>query len=305
MRPSLHQLEVFVAVAREGSVRAAADRLARSQSAASMALAELETRLERQLFDRSGKRLALNADGRSLLPRAIALLDHASEVEQLFGDEFAMPLRLAASLTIGNHLLPPIVAHWHAEHPAAQVQLRIGNTRDAADAMLHFDADIGFVEGSVQREELQQRTWMRDQMVICARPDHPLARKRASAAALAAAAWIVREPGSGTRETVDQGLLRHLGWPAPAMVLGSSEAVRLAVAAGAGISCLSRHSIADALQAGTLIELRCAINPPARDFSFLVHRERRLPPVAQHFLAFCQSHKPVSGSRAASRRRKG
>ena len=305
MRPSLHQLEVFVAVAREGSVRAAADRLARSQSAASMALAELETRLERQLFDRSGKRLALNADGRSLLPRAIALLDHASEVEQLFGDEFAMPLRLAASLTIGNHLLPPIVAHWHAEHPAAQVQLRIGNTRDAADAMLHFDADIGFVEGSVQQEELQLRTWMRDQMVICARPDHPLARKRASAAALAAAAWIVREPGSGTRETVDQGLLRHLGWPAPAMVLGSSEAVRLAVAAGAGISCLSRHSIADALAAGTLIELRCAINPPARDFSFLVHRQRRLPPVAQHFLAFCQSHKPVSGSQAASRRRKG
>lgn len=304
MRPSLHQLEIFVAIAREGSVRAAADRLARSQSAASMALAELETRLERQLFDRTAKRLTLNADGRSLLPRAIALLDHANEVQQLFGDEFAMPLRLAASLTVGNHLLPPIIARWHAEHPAAQVQLRIGNTRDVADAMLHFDADIGFVEGSVQREELQLRTWMRDQMVICARPDHPLARKRASAAALADAVWIVREPGSGTRETVDQGLLRHLGWPAPAMVLGSSEAVRLAVAAGAGISCLSRLSIADALAAGTLVELRCAINPPARDFSFLVHRERRLPPVAQHFLAFCQSNKLVSGSQAAARRRK-
>ena len=297
MRPSLHQLEVFVAVAREGSVRAAADRLARSQSAASMALAELETRLERQLFDRSGKRLALNADGRSLLPRAIALLDHASEVEQLFGDEFAMPLRLAASLTIGNHLLPPIVAHWHAEHPAAQVQLRIGNTRDVADAMLHFDADIGFVEGSVQREELQLRTWMRDQMVICAPPDHPLAPKRGhkgvSAAALAAAAWIVREAGSGTRETVDQGLLRHLGWPAPAMVLGSSEAVRLAVAAGAGISCLSRHAIDDALAAGTLVELRTDIKAPARDFSFLMHRKRRLPPVAQNFLEFCRSHQPA------------
>ena len=304
MRPSLHQLEIFVAIAREGSVRAAADRLARSQSAASMALAELETRLERQLFDRTAKRLTLNADGRSLLPRAIALLDHANEVQQLFGDEFAMPLRLAASLTVGNHLLPPIIARWHAEHPAAQVQLRIGNTRDVADAMLHFDADIGFVEGSVQREELQLRTWMRDHMVICARPDHPLARKRASAAALADAVWIVREPGSGTRETVDQGLLRHLGWPAPAMVLGSSEAVRLAVAAGAGISCLSRLSIADALAAGTLVELRCAIHPPARDFSFLVHRERRLPPVAQHFLAFCQSHKPASGSQAAARRRK-
>lgn len=289
MRPSLHHLDVFVAIAREGSVRTAADRLARSQSAASMALAELEARLGHPLFDRAAKRLVLNANGRRLLPRAIALLDHATEVEQAFSDELSAPLRLAASLTIGNHLLPPIIAHWRAAHPAAYVQLRIGNTRDVADAVLHFNVDAGFVEGSVQHEDLLLRTWMRDRMVVCAAPTHPLAHKRASVKQLAAADWIVREPGSGTRETVDQALLKLLGWPRPAMELGSSEAVRLAMMAGAGISCLSRHSVADALAAGTLVELRCEIKPPERDLSVVTHRDRRLAPGVQHFLAFCDA----------------
>ena len=287
MRPSLHQLEVFIAVARDGGVRAAADRLARSQSAASMALAELEARLGQPLFDRAGKRLVLNANGARLLPRAIALLDHAAEVESAFADELAAPLRLAASLTIGNHLLPPIIARWRAEHSAAYVQLRIGNTRDVAEAVLHFNVDAGFVEGSVQHEDLRLQTWMRDQMVVCASPRHPLAGRRASVVVLAAADWIVREPGSGTRETVDQLLLKAIGWPRPAMELGSSEAVRLAVMAGAGISCLSRHTVAEALAAGTLVELKCAIKPPTRDLSIVTHRDRRLSPGVQRFLSYC------------------
>ncbi len=289
MRPSLHQLEVFIAVARDGGVRAAAERLARSQSAASMALAELEARLGQPLFDRAGKRLVLNANGRRLLPRAIALLDHAAEVESAFADELAAPLRLAASLTIGNHLLPPIIARWRAEHSAAYVQLRIGNTRDVADAVLHFDVEAGFVEGSVQHEDLRLRTWMRDRMVVCASPRHPLAGRRAGVAALASADWIVREPGSGTRETVDQLLLKAIGWPRPAMELGSSEAVRLAVMAGAGISCLSRHTVTEALAAGTLVELKCAIKPPTRDLSIVTHRDRRLSPGVQRFVAFCSA----------------
>jgi len=229
----------------------------------------------------------LNANGARLLPRAIALLDHANEIESAFADELAAPLRLAASLTIGNHLLPPIIARWRAEHSAAYVQLRISNTRDVAEAVLHFDVDAGFVEGSVQHEDLRLQTWMRDSMVICASPQHPLAFRRASVAALAAADWIVREPGSGTRETVDQLLLKEIGWPRPAMELGSSEAVRLAVMMGAGISCLSRHTVADALAAGKLVELRCTIKAPTRDLSIVTHRDRRLAPGVQGFLSFC------------------
>ena len=288
MRPSLHQFEVFVAVARDGNMRTAAARLARSQSAASMALAELEARLGQPLFDRVGRGLKLNANGARLLPRAIALIDHAAEVERVFGDDSALPLRLAASLTIGNHLLPPIAARWRARHPAASVQLTIGNTREVAQAVLAFEADAGFVEGLVQEEALHLAPWTRDTMVICAAPDHPLARGRAGAEALAKADWIVREPGSGTRETVDQGLLKKLGWPRPAMELGSSEAIRVALIEGGGVSCLSRHVVADSLAAGTLVELDCALRPPTRELAIVTHRDRRLAPGVTRFLDFCR-----------------
>ena len=289
MRPSLHQFEVFVAVARDGNMRAAATRLARSQSAASMALAELEARLGQPLFDRVGRGLKLNANGARLLPRAIALIDHAAEVERVFGDEFALPMRLAASLTIGNHLLPPLLARWRADHPAASVQLDIGNTREVAQAVLSFEADAGFVEGLVQEEALHLAPWTRDTMVVCAAPGHPLARGTASAEALARADWIVREPGSGTRETVDQGLLKKLGWPRPAMELASSEAIRVALMHGGGISCLSRHVVADALKAGTLVELECAVRPPTRELAIVTHRDRRLAPGVMRFLDFCRA----------------
>lgn len=289
MRPSLHQLEVFVAVARDGNVRAAAERVSRSQSAASMAIADLEARLGQPLFDRAGRKLVLNANGARLLPRAIALLDHATEVELAVRDDFALPLRLAASLTIGNHLLPPLVAEWRRAHPATTVKLTIGNTRDVADAVLAFEADLGFVEGSVQHEALALTAWTTDQMVICASPAHPLASGRATRADLAAADWIVREPGSGTRETVDAGLMKPLGWPRPAMELGSSEAIRQAVAAGAGLCCLSRHAVADALAARTLVEVDADLEPPTRELAIATHRDRRLAPGVVRFLEFCDA----------------
>jgi DNA-binding MarR family transcriptional regulator len=106
LRFSLKQLEVFVAIAQGGSARSAAQRVARSQSAASAALAELEHTLAVELFDRIGRRLVLNENGRALLPGALALLNHAAELESLFTEEHAAPLRLAASLTIGEYLLP-------------------------------------------------------------------------------------------------------------------------------------------------------------------------------------------------------
>lgn len=289
MRPSLHQLEVFVAVARDGNVRAAAERVSRSQSAASMAIADLEARLGQPLFDRAGRKLVLNANGARLLPRAIALLDHATEVELAVRDDFALPLRLAASLTIGNHLLPPLVADWRREHPAATVKLTIGNTREVADAVLGFEADLGFVEGSVQHEALALTAWTTDRMVICAAPGHPLASRHAGLADLAGTDWIVREPGSGTRETVDAGLMKPLGWPRPAMELGSSEAIRHAVAAGAGLCCLSRHAVEEALAAGTLVEIHADIAPPTRELAIVVHRDRRLSPGVTRFVEFCRA----------------
>eukprot|EP01137_Pigoraptor_chileana_P030990 Opistho-2@18196 len=180
LRLGMRQLEVFVATAREGSTRAAADRVARSQSAASTALAELEAVVGVQLFDRVGRRLLLNENGRALLPRAQSLLDDAAELEGLFSGEHAAPLRVAASFTIGEYLLPERVSRWMLTHPASPVQLRIGNTREVVEAVAAFDADVGFIEGPQTHPDLVVHPWLSDELVIVAAPDHPLAGRVAT-----------------------------------------------------------------------------------------------------------------------------
>lgn len=207
-RLNLRQLEVFLATARGGSTRAAADRIARSQSAASTSLAELEAALGVELFDRIGRRLLLNENGRALLPKAQALVEQAAEVQALFTDEHAAPLLVAASFTIGEYLLPSLVAQWTQQHPKSQIHLRIGNTSEVIAAVAALDVDIGFVEGSQTHSDLVVRPWLDDEMVILAAPGHPLANRCATARQLADATWVLREHGSGTRQIADEWLLK-------------------------------------------------------------------------------------------------
>ena len=181
LRLSLRQLEVFVATAHAGSTRGGAERVARSQSAASSALADLESALGVQLFDRVGRRLMLNENGRALLPRAQSLLDQSLEMQALFIGEHAAPLRVAASFTIGEYLLPERISEWTVLHPESQVRLQIANTRDVIEAVAAFDVDVGFIEGTQTHSELIVRPWLDDELVIVAAPGHPLARQRASA----------------------------------------------------------------------------------------------------------------------------
>ncbi len=185
LRLSLRQLEVFAAIARSGSTRVAAGRVARSQSAASAALAELEAGLNVQLFDRTGRRLVLNENGRALLSGATALLDHATELQALFTAEHAATLRVAASLTIGEYLLPELVAQWRVSHPHSAVRLAIGNTSEVIAAVANLEADVGFIEGPQTHPDLQVRSWLSDELVIVAAPNHPLAAGRASSRAIA------------------------------------------------------------------------------------------------------------------------
>jgi DNA-binding transcriptional LysR family regulator len=159
LRLTLRQLEVFAATARAGSTRAAAGQVARSQSAASNALAELEATLGHTLFDRVGRRLVLNENGRALLPRTISLLEQALEVETLLTAEHPAPLRMASSFTIGEYLLPGLIAAWKQQHPRAQVHLDIANTRVVLEAVASFEADVGFIEGTGPHPDLLVRRW--------------------------------------------------------------------------------------------------------------------------------------------------
>ena len=288
LRVTLRQLEVFVATARAGSTRGAADRVSRSQSAASAALADLESALGVPLFDRLRRRLQLNENGRALLPKAASLLDQAVELQQLFSGEHAMPLKMAASLTIGEVLLPELVARWQASHPASPVQLMIGNTHEVIQAVVALQVDLGFIEGPQAHPDLLLRPWLSDEMVVVAAPSHALARKRRVAdEALRTARWAMREPGSGSRELVDRWLLEHLGQIDVAFELGSLDAIRRLVAAGAAVACLSQHAVADALADGSLVRLRTGLPVARRRLAIVTHKDKRVGRGAEDFLRFC------------------
>ena len=289
LRLNLRQLEVFVAIARAGSTHGAAQRVSRSQSAASAALAELETAVEAPLFDRVGRRLVLNENGRAMLPGAIALLDHAGELQGLLSAEHASPLRVAASLTIGEYLLPERIARWKLEHPMSTVQLTIGNTSKVIQSVLDMDVDLGFIEGPQTHPQLKLQRWLEDELVIVTAPAHPLAGRLVTNRVLADATWILREPASGTRQAADAWLLEHLGPLRVDYELGSTEAIKRLAAAGSGLACLSRHAVTAELAQGALVELRTRLPRSQRRLAIAVRRDRRLGRSTEDFMRHCMA----------------
>lgn len=287
VRLTVRQLEVFSAIARGGSTRAAADEVSRSQSAASNALSELETTLGAKLFDRVGKRLILNENGRALLPRAASIVEQAIETQALFTSEHVAPLRLASSYTIGEYLLPGLIASWKLTHTQCRIKLSIANTHEVFDAVASFSADVGFIEGQHTHPELTVRRWQTDELVVIASPKHPFAARKPSVRQLSDAVWILREVGSGTREASDRWLVPHLRSVNVDLELGSNEAVKRAVAAGLGLGCLSRHTVADAIKQGWLVEVHTSLSEMRRTLSIVMHRSKNLGSVSQDFLQHC------------------
>lgn len=287
LRLTLRQLEVFAAVARGGTTRAAGDEMARSQSAASNALGELETVLGVQLFDRAGRRLVINENGRALLPKVAGILEEAAETQALFTAAHAAPLRLASSYTIGEYLLPTLIAAWKSAHPRSHLRVQIANTHDVFDSVAQFNADIGFIEGTHTHPELTVRRWRTDHMVIIAQPGHPMASRRVSGRQLAGASWVLRESGSGTREAADRWLVPQLPEMRVELELGSNEAVKRAVAAGIGLGCLSDLAVRDAVQQGWLVQLATTFPAIERTLSIVRHRSKKPGAGAEDFMRFC------------------
>ncbi len=289
MHLTLRQWQVFVSIADAGTTAAAGAQLALSQSATSAALNELESQLASPLFDRIGRRLVLNAQGRALLDPARALLVAATEMERVAGvgrtnaSTLPLLLRLGASSTIGNYLLPARVAVLLSSNPQAQVDLRIGNSADVVAAVQRLDVDLGLIEGPCHESGLQVLPWQRDELIIVAAAGTTPARM--DLAALAQARWLLREPGSGTREAVEQALLPHLHHFARSMQLGSTEAIKQAAAAGLGLACLSRHAVVDLIALGTLAVVQTPVPPMSRQLWVVRHPGKRVPPPLHALLA--------------------
>ena len=292
MKLTLQQLKVFAAIARHGNLGAAADELFLSKGAVSQSLQELERQLATPLFDRVHPRLQLNSEGLLLQPAAEELLTRMQEIEQLFSPD-AEPsgqLRLGASQTIGNYLLPGLLAS-SAPTLGLPPRVTIANTHLLCHALAHFELDLALIEGENHHPDLLSEPWLEDEMLIIAPPDHPLAGQPGlPLERLGEETWVLREPQSGSREQFEQQIQPHLARGQIGLELNTLEAVMLAVEHGLGLSFVSRLAVSDRLQSGRLVALSPDRRFP-RQLSLIWHKQKYHSATLRRFLAFCREQR--------------
>lgn len=276
---TFEQLRIFVEVARLEHVTRAAASLGLTQSAVSASIAALEARHSVKLFHRVGRRIELTEAGALFRGEAEAVLARAGAAELALADLGSIArgtVRVHASQTVASYWLPRHLVALRKAHPKVRVDLAIGNTAQVADAVEAGTADLGFVEGDVAFDDLVRRKVGSDRLVMLVGAGHAWSGKTAVAPGeLASIAWVLREPGSGTRSEFEEAL-RQLGIAVEGldvvMELPSNEAICRAVEAGAGATALSELAAEASLSSGR--SRRVALALPERSFHALWHRDR-------------------------------
>lgn len=285
---TLEQLRIFVAVAECEHVTQAAQKLNLTQSAVSAAVSALELRHTVKLFSRVGRGIELTDAGRLFLDEARAILARTRAAEVALAELSGLErgtLAIHASQTIASYWLPQHLVRFRKVHPGVKIELAAGNSTQVAEAVQHGAADIGFVEGRIEAENLMQQAIARDRLIIVAGPKHLASKRRISASDFPSLDWVLREPGSGTRSEFEDALKR---WKLSieqlnvVLELPSNEAVRMAVEAGAGATAISELVAARGIALGKLKAIPLQL--PERAFTVLRHRERYLSKAARAFL---------------------
>ena len=286
---TLEQLRIFIAVAKKQHVTQAAGELNLTQSATSAAIAALEARYDIKLFDRIGRGIVLTQTGRDFLIEARAVLARARAAEQVLNDLSGLKrgaLAIAASQTVANYWLPGRLQTFHAAYPGVDLHVTIANTELVARAVAQGSADLGFVEGEVDDASLTAKKIDGDALIVVVGAKHSwVDRKKITAKDLLTTAWVLREPGSGTRSMFEVALRQSgikLSDLRIALELPSNEAVRTAVETGDAATAISDLVVAPSLIAKTLHRVRFEL--PRRAFYFLRHKERHVSRIEQALL---------------------
>lgn len=292
MSITLRQLEIFIAVAETAQVTKASKKLFVTQSAVSMALAELENQLGGSLFDRHGRSLLLNARGRFLLPLAKDITCQVSNIETIMSernDTLSGSIEVVASTTLGNYILPYLIGAFKRVHPNVHVNMLVYNTRYAEKLVFDNEMDVGFVEGPVGREDILWRPWFEDELVVLCGPTDPLAHNEVFdiKTDLKGKKWIMRESGSGTAATIRERFGDYMNEVNVVMEMGHPEAVKRAVESGTGITCLSALSICREAENGWLKGLKVEGLDMKRQLRIIQRKDREVSDALTEFLSFC------------------
>jgi LysR family transcriptional regulator, low CO2-responsive transcriptional regulator len=286
---TLRQLVTLRALERMGSLSGAGREIGLSQPAVSLQMKELGAEVGVELFRVRGKRLELTEAGEELARYAEKILSLVEQAPEAVREKARRRgrVRVAASSTPGVSLLPDLIACYRRSKPDVLVTLSVTNTEDVEERIRRGDVDVGVVGGRLTSRGFRVEPWWKDEIVLVVSPFHPLARRRHVApSALAGELLLSREQGSATRITYEAAFLAA-GFPLPQThVVGDTEAIKRAVAAGMGIALLSRFSVSEEVKSGRLAALHFEGLSLIRPLHLLLPNEVHDSPTVDDFAEF-------------------
>jgi DNA-binding transcriptional LysR family regulator len=288
------RLQVFHAVAKHLSFTKAAEALFMTQPAVTFQIRQLEEHFNTRLFDRAHGRIGLTPAGQLALEYAERILALSSELDTRLKEmsgQVAGPLLIGASTTIAEFLLPQVLGEFKARYPAVVPRLFVANSEAVQGRIAERSLDLGFIEGDSHLPSLVTDVCCDDELRVVCAPSHPLAKlKSVVPKALMEHAYVSREPGSGTREVIDN-YLQKAGVPPDSlqvvMELGSPEALKGLVATGLGFTIMSRAIAALEVKLGRLVQI--PLSPPLiRHLSVVYPKERFHSRLVNGFVQFAK-----------------
>jgi DNA-binding transcriptional LysR family regulator len=287
------QLVAFVAAVEAGSVHGAADALQLTQSAVTKRIQMLERRVGGRLFERGRFGVRPTELGSTVYPaakRALEALEGVTEVVELSRAHGSVDLRLSASQTIGEFLLPGWLADFRRGRPDVRPRLEVVNSHDALDSIRENRSEIGFIEGPDAPAGVQTLTVARDEIVVVVVAEHPWARRRAvNARDLVGEAYLAREEAAGTRAVATAALARAGIGLTPALEAASFQSLKRALVGG-GFTLISRLTIEAEERAGVLVGLPVRGVDLHRELRAIRRRRPALSTAARAFWRWLATH---------------
>ncbi|MCR8635050.1 LysR family transcriptional regulator [Paenibacillus radicis (ex Xue et al. 2023)] len=288
-------LKVFVTVTEQSNFSRAAELLNLSQPGVSLHIRNLEQEMGAKLMHRSPKQVKLTEAGTLLYKNAkqiLSLYENAKQEIHLLQNAVTGSLKIGASFTIGEYVMPRLLAEFTSLYPQVDIQVNIGNTEEIIQAVRINELDLGLVEGHVTQFDIEAIPYMKDEMILVAPPGHPLSSLRiAEPSMLQDQVWVLRESGSGTRAFSD-AFIHDAGLSVRrSYIFNSSQGVKESVAAGLGIAILSRLVVRKELEAGEIIDVPIKETSFTRDF-LMIHGKKM--PITMAMKMFVQKLIPSS-----------
>ncbi len=284
---TFRHFQIFLCVCDEGGMTRAAEKLHISQPSVSQAVKELEEHYGLRLFERLGKQLYLTAAGKELMHYARHAVRFTREAESALrnlSDSF--PLRVGATLTIGESVFIPLLCRLREELPKQAVFSCIHNTATLERFLLRDELDLALVEGTVESEYLTEVPFMEDELIFVTAPG---GKSSLTEAELRNCDFITREEGSGTRDLFEQVLNAHQIKPRIIGVYNNSASIKQAVINGLGMTALSRRVLQQELRDGSLWEVRVPGIRFRRDFRLVYHSNKFITPALESLIRLCHA----------------